>query len=320
MTGVADFAGVEQVVGDDLRFRLRLGIGENAYRSIRYSKQLQSLWDVGGVAATGAGLAQSSVVAGTFFGGSGFMAALGLGTAVTPIGWVLAAGVASAGAYWGVMRLCGNYGASRVAQVPEFINSPIDWLGATLVDMIGTLSVKLAMIDGEFHDDERRAIITYFVEGWGIDATYAEKAVAVLSENAHRMSLREAAHVLGQFMRDNPDCNAEVMRRDLLSLLREIAEADGHRDEREEMALEMVDRALSEEIAFSVSRTVQGVGRSLSETGTAAVGGISRAAGAIGRSVGSAVQQGASATSGLGARVGQLARSVRGQKVPPPEE
>ena len=84
------FDTVEQVVIDTLRFKRKLAIGEDAYASLRISKRLQQLWDVGGVAASGAGLAASPTIAGTFFASSGWMASIGLGaSATTPIGWII---------------------------------------------------------------------------------------------------------------------------------------------------------------------------------------------------------------------------------------
>jgi len=53
----AKFSGVKQVVADPLRFKLRLGIGQDAYAALRLKKHLQELWDTGGMAATGAALA-----------------------------------------------------------------------------------------------------------------------------------------------------------------------------------------------------------------------------------------------------------------------
>lgn len=48
---IHSFDGVEQVVADSLRFRRKLGIGADAYTSLRVTKNHQQLWDVGGVAA-----------------------------------------------------------------------------------------------------------------------------------------------------------------------------------------------------------------------------------------------------------------------------
>ena len=41
---------------DHHQFKLKLGLGEEAYASLHYYHHLQELWDVGGAAAAGAGL------------------------------------------------------------------------------------------------------------------------------------------------------------------------------------------------------------------------------------------------------------------------
>ena len=254
-TTIADFEGIEGVVADDLRFRLKLGIGEDAYTSIRYAKRLQQLWDVGGVAAAGAKFASTSTMVASFFGGSGLLASLGLTTAVTPIGWVIAAGIACGGAYYGGMRLAGAYGGARVSKIPEFINTPIDYLGAVLIDMIGTLAIKLATLDGNIHDDEQATILDHFVSEWGFDRNYCDRALSVIIENNASISLKDAAKVLGVFVRDHQDCNADAMRVDLINLLREIVEADGKIDEVEELALEKIEAILHAEMSPSISRS-----------------------------------------------------------------
>jgi uncharacterized tellurite resistance protein B-like protein len=303
-----DFSAVERVVGDDLRFRLKLGIGEDAYRSIRYGKAVQKLWDVGGVAATGAAAAASPIVASTFFGGSGFLGLIGLGTAATPIGWVIAAGAASAGAYYGVLRLVGKYGDKRVHKVPEFINSPIDLLGATLVDMIGTLAVKLGEVDGDFALVERQRIIAYFIEDWGIDRPYAEKAIALIAENEAKIGLRAAAEVLGRFLRENEDCNAAAIRADILAMLAEIIQADGRVDEREELALEKIDAILRAETDPSLRRTTgeiaEGLAAGIGGGASAVVTGVSAVATGVS-------EVGATVTGRIGAGVKALGQRLR---------
>ena len=312
-----DFAGLERVVGDDLRFRLRLGIGEDAYRAIRYGKALQKLWDLGGVAATGAAAAKLPVVAAAFFAPSGLAAflpsglaaLLGLGAA-TPIGWVIAAGVASAGAYYGVLRLVGNYGDKRVSKVPAFINTPVDLLGATLVDLIGTLAVKLAEVDGTLPPAKRDRIVARFVSDWGIDPPYAEKAVRLIAGHAQRIALPEAAAVLGRFLRENEDCNAQAIREDILAMLREIVQVEGRMDVTEDQALAEIDRILRLETEPSLRRTTGQIAQRLGQGAAAAVAGIGGA--------------GAAAVSGIGTRVGggarALGRRLRRKSAPRPED
>jgi hypothetical protein len=82
------------------------------------------------------------------------------------------------------------------------------------------------------------------VAEWGFDADYVAQAVALLEENSLSQPLKKMTTVIGQFVKDHPDCNAEAFRDELLLLLREIAEADGKLDEREELAIEAIGIAL----------------------------------------------------------------------------
>ena len=87
--------GIEEVVADRLRFKAKLAFGENAYASLRSINRGRELWDLLGAAGAGGSVASSSLVASTFFAPSGLLGLLGIGTAVTPIGWVAVAALAS---------------------------------------------------------------------------------------------------------------------------------------------------------------------------------------------------------------------------------
>jgi uncharacterized tellurite resistance protein B-like protein len=249
---VHSFNEVEQVVADTLRFKRKLAIGGDAYASLRIAKSAQQIWDVGGVAASGGGLAASTFVASTFFTSGGFMSAIGLGAAAaTPVGWVIGAAVASGGAYYGVTRLFRDYGDSRVEVIPKFINTPIDLLGASLMDMLGAFSLKVAAIDGVVDAREITVVQEYFVKEWGFDPKYTDSAIQVLTENAPQNSISEMTKAFAAFAKSNPDCNFQAIRRELLSLLTEIAEADGKIGEQEELVIDKVAQILDQEASVT---------------------------------------------------------------------
>lgn len=237
------FEGIDCVIADSLRFRRKLAIGEDAYTSLRVGKTLAQLWDVGGVAATGAQVAALPAVATTFFSGGGLLSALGVGAAATtPIGWVIAASVVTGGAYYGVTRLFRSYNGTRVDVIPKFINTPIDLLGASLLDLIGSLSIKVAFMDGKFTEDERDVVREHLIEDWGYSPAYVDKALALIEENINQIPLTKMVESFSSFAQANPDCNFSAMRQELIVFLTDLAKADGHFDEREEMAIERIER------------------------------------------------------------------------------
>src|SRR6056297_1905682 len=91
--------GIEEIVSDTLRFKARLAIGEDAYTSIRITKKASEMLQGAAAAGTFVIGASSTLVASTFFGPTGTLAFLGIGTAVTPVGWLIAAGIVGGGGW-----------------------------------------------------------------------------------------------------------------------------------------------------------------------------------------------------------------------------
>ena len=72
-----------------------------------------------------------------------------------------------------------------------------------------------------------------------------DRAMNVLAQAPGTQGIRDLASQLAQFQRSNPDCNHAAMHATLIAFLREVAEADGVLDEREEMAIDRIDAILS---------------------------------------------------------------------------
>lgn len=261
--GFAD--DLDCVISEPLKFKRKLRIGEDAYATLRLKKGVQGLWDVSGVAMTGATVAASKIVAGTLFASSaGLFSAIGIGAAAaTPIGWVVAAAVATGGAYYGVTRLVRTRTGDMVDTIPRFINTPIDLLGMQLFDLIGGLALRVASIDGSVAPTERSAIERHFINEWGFNVEYVARALDVLIAGADKARIKAIAKALADFQAANPDCNAEAMQAELLTFLREVVEADGILDEREELAVDAIVAVFKRENAITLSK----VARSFSDIG-----------------------------------------------------
>ena len=237
---VASFDEVKTVVENEERFKARIGAGSSSFASLRTANVLSEMWAVGSAARDGAAVAASASVASTFFAPTGIWAIATGATAMTPVGWVIGAAVATGGLSYGVGRLFRSYNGSRVDEIPKFLNSPIDVLGATLVDMVGALALKVASMDGNVDDREKAAIQSYFTEEWGISEDYALHAIDLLEENVRSVRLSEMTDELAEFARTNPDCDFTKIQAGLTEFLHEVAEADGQFDESEELAVEKI--------------------------------------------------------------------------------
>ena len=225
---------IDSPLSHPVYFKKELHIGQAAYRSLRIKKRVFELLRPLGAAGVGATVAGSSAVATTFFP-AGILGALGLATAATPIGWVIGTAVFSGAAWTFVARKLDSLTSNRVVEIPRFINTPLDLLAVSIFDLVCSLAVKLATIDGEFHARERVRIARYFVETWGYDERFVKLAIEMVSES--ELGFSDLVENLVEFTRSNPDCNAPAISQNILAFLREVAEASGGVSESERRAL-----------------------------------------------------------------------------------
>lgn len=247
------------------------------------------MWDTVGAAATGAGVASSATVATTFFAPTGLTAWLGLAAATTPAGWVVAAALVAGGGYYGVSRWFNGKGDAFVDIIPKYITTPIDVLGAALIDLLGSLALRVAAIDGKIDPRETACIADHFVHDWGFDADYVSRALDTLAARANDMRVKQLASDLAAFTEANPDCNASAMQAELLAFLRELIAADGVVDEREELALEAIERVLAEANRMTLAKAsdaVADIARTAGDTVATAAGTLGSKAATLGNAVG----------------------------------
>ncbi len=262
----SNFSDVERVVSDEMKFKAKLAIGENAYTSLRNANAVRKYLDLFGAVGTGAAIAKTSFVATTFFAPQGILGLLGLATAATPIGWVVAAGVLGGGAYYGALRGLSGATGSRVDVIPKFINTPIDVIATTLFGLMAPLALKVAAADGCVSDDERSGIRDYFVKQWGFDLNFVEAGLQLMEPKLSEFKISEVAEKLVEYKKSNPDCNYEVMKKDLLAFLQEVMESDGVIDEREELVLDKVKSIFAEADRVSVVDILAKVGTGVSDS------------------------------------------------------
>lgn len=254
---------VKRVVRDEMRFKAKLAIGEDAYAELRNANAIRKYWDLFGAVGGGAALAKSSIVATTFFAPHGFLALVGLGTAVTPVGWVIAAAAVSGGAWFGIMHALGDATGSRVTVIPKCINTPLDIIGTKLFDLMMPLALKVAHADGHMSDHERQCIRNYFTDQWGYDQAFVDAGIALIEPRLDQFKISAVADELVAYKKSNPDCNYAVMSKDLVQFLREVMESDGEVDQREELVLKGVEGIFTEASSKSFGEDLAGLRDSL---------------------------------------------------------
>ena len=223
----------EQVIADDWRFKEKLGIGEDAFTTLKTKNLLLPFAQAVGLGGAASAVAASPFVASTFFAGP-LLSALGLGFfAATPVGWVVGSGMAAGGAFLGVkMLLRGRKDKKRIV-IPRFINTPLDLIATRLLEWMLPLSLKLAHADGRVTTEEMEVISDYYIAEWGYSREFVDLAVSSIDHAAASMSYEQLATSLADYCDKNRDTNRQAVVDFLLAHLQEVAEADGDVDERE---------------------------------------------------------------------------------------
>lgn len=251
------FQDIETIISEPLNFKAKLSIGEDAFTSLKVKNAAFQAWEVAGVATTAAVVAKSSVVASTFFAPSGFLAAIGIGTAATPVGWVIAAGVVTGGAWVGITRYLKKASASRVTVIPKFINTPLDVLALGLFDLLAPLALKVSVVDGNIDAAKRKLIHDYFVREWGYDPDFVTEGIKYTESRINEFSSKRLAQTLAEFTRENRDCNFSMMSQEILGFLGNIVAVDGQLDQRQAREIGKIRVIFKAAGKYSLKRKIQ---------------------------------------------------------------
>ena len=251
------FQDIESIISEPLNFKAKLAIGEDAYTSLKLKNAAFQAWEVAGVATTAAVVAKSSVVASTFFAPTGFLAAIGIGSAATPVGWVIAAGVVTGGAWVGITRYLKKASANRVTVIPKFINTPLDVLALGLFDLLAPLALKVIVVDGNVDDAKRKLIQDYFVKEWGYDPDFVAEGINYIESRISEFSIKSLAQTLAEFTRDNRDCNFNMISQEILGFLSNIVAADGNVDQRQQKEIGKIAAIFNSAGKYSLKKKVQ---------------------------------------------------------------
>lgn len=257
------FDDIETIVSEPLNFKAKLAIGEDAYAALKLKNAAIQVWDVAGVATTAAVVAKSSVVATTFFAPTGFLAMLGLGAAVTPVGWVIAASVITGGTWVGITRYLKKSSDSRVTVIPKFINTPLDILALSLFDLLAPLALKVASTEGSIDDEKQTLIHDYFVKEWGFDSDFVSEGMKYTESKLDEFSIDELAQALAEFANKNQDCNFKMMSQEILGFLRNIVNDEGQIDSQEAVAVDKIAAVFKRANKNSLRKKAQGGWRSI---------------------------------------------------------
>ncbi len=236
----------EIVIANDIKFKAALGIGEKAFKSMKIRENLTTFSEALGVGTAVAGVA-NTVTIGSLLGvtSGGFLGTGLFASAVVPgLPVIVAAGVISAGAYVGLSRLFAKDKDAKIMVVPKFINTPLDLLATSLAAFFVPLGLKMGLADGVLEPVEEYQLKKYLTEEWGFSAPFVVKMISQYKDQNEIDSYNTIIKSFGEFINSNVDCDADEIKNSLMSLLRQISEADGQLSEKEEIEIDYIGNLL----------------------------------------------------------------------------
>jgi len=223
------FEDIDCVVDNPEKFRSQLQIGSDAFKYLSSAENIGNFTQI-----AGAGTLVGAATSVGWFTSLGVLGKVGLGFGLvgTPVGWIALASVAGVASTYGVKRLFDSIKNESVTEIPNFINTPLDAIGASICELILPILLKISYVDGNFCKDERNVIEIYFVNKWGINESYIKNMIKETVENIDDFSFDNLSIALKE-IESTGDCKFDTMSKEILSISRDVLMADGDTHESE---------------------------------------------------------------------------------------
>ncbi len=228
------------VVRDPDKFRMKLGIGMDAFRYLSATRNL------GTVVST---LTGGSAIAGASFAGwfmsLGTLGQIGLafGIVSSPVGLVAAAGAGGAGVVYLTQRVFRKAKGTAITEVPNFINTPLDVIALSLSDLIAPVLMRIGYADEVLCEYEKEKIRSYFVYQWGLDSDFVDGLIRYDEVALADFNWGYLADAIAEIEKSG-DIKYEATADELIKVSREVMQADGQIHPREEIEIENLAIAL----------------------------------------------------------------------------
>ena len=238
---------IERVVDQAIQFKAQLEIGEDAYWFLRMGKVADRLLHGSIAGVAGGATAATPVVASTFFPAGGILGMIGLGTAVTPIGWVIGAGALSAALWMTGKTVYDKLSDKSTERIPKYLNTPLDALACGVFEMMAPLALSIANADGEIGAREKDEIGGYFIRKWGYNREFVRAALRFYTSRIENIRAEDIARCLVEFLKDleqKRDCNARKVLERVAQFLQDLNSMNHGNDRWNDEAFRNVEKIL----------------------------------------------------------------------------
>ena len=129
-------------------------------------------------------------------------------------------------------------------KIPRYLNTPIDAVGAAVVDLIMPPGLCMVAVDRKIDPAELVSLQGYLIDEWGISGEFLCDYVATLPSTYDEELLCDYIEHVNKACKKIKELKAGVIKEAVLECMEEVIRADGRIDPRE---VQLLDR-LKEEL------------------------------------------------------------------------
>ena len=222
---------IKIVLDNKISFKHKLNLNQDDYNYLNNAKNLHEFAE-----ALIAGAAGAGIVYGGFMAGLGVLGQIGLGIGLisNPIGWMaLAAGGAGAAAY-GARQLSKKVDDKAYDKLPKYIKTPLDTLAENLINLFLPVCIKIALVDGNFTEEEKATIVNYLSTQWGYNRNYIENKLEENYKIINKFEYSDVSKITKYISKETNGLEIQTINNEIIKIIRELINTNNnHRVEKE---------------------------------------------------------------------------------------
>jgi hypothetical protein len=203
------------------------------------------------VAAIGGGAAGAGAGTAVFFANAGAMTKflIFIGLSSIPITYPLVGLAIGASAGYVISKKLDDAEEGVVKKIPKYINSPLDLIASSWIDLLSTILVKILTVDKNYlTENEREFLVSLFEEKYGYCRKFLESYFRVRElsiEEIRRLDYTFISQTLKDLSRREKGIRVDEVILTIISEVKAAIELDGQITDRELEEFQRLSRSLS---------------------------------------------------------------------------
>ena len=210
----------KQLFDDEIKFKLKLDLSEESYV---YLVNVKNLEKFSASLAAGLATAAGGYLAWLATLGLGGKILLAIGLASNPIGWYALAGIGGAALMYGGKTLIDKFDKEAHDKIPKFLNTPLDYLGQNLINLVLPIAIKISNIHGKISKDDENVIVEEFNK-WGYDKDFLINEINIISTYIDNLNITDTKNKLEIICKEVDGLKYDHLKNIINSTLEDIFE------------------------------------------------------------------------------------------------